>query len=343
VELPGLLGEEEGFPDGGNLMRGLAASTCALLLFMGEMLFGTGTSHGQAYPSRPIRFVAMGQIGGGTDYVARLIAPELSRALGQSVVVDNRAGEVVPAETVAKSTPDGHTILMNGSSLLFLPLMRKNVPYDVVKSFAPITLAYQSPTVLVVHPKFPAKTVADLVFLAKAKPGALDYGSAGTGSSTHLAAQLFKSMTAIEVVHVPYKGSTGSLTALMGGHVSYMFGTPGSVAPLTGNGRLRALAVTTLKPSPLFPGLPTVAESGVPGYEMVSTNGVLAPAGTPAAIINRLNREIVQILHKKQVTDAFHKGGNEVIGSSPAEFSRTIKSELAKWSRIIKDSGIKAE
>lgn len=318
--------------------RGLVAP-----VFVVAMLLGIGPAQGQAYPTKPIRFVSMGLVGGGTDFAARLIAPELSRVLGQSVIVDNRAGEVVPAETVAKSSPDGYTILMNGSSLLFLPLMRKNVPYDVVKSFAPITLAHQSPTVLAVHPQFPAKSVPDLIALAKAKPGELDFGSAGTGSSTHLAAQLFKAMAGINVVHIPFKGSSASLTALLGGHVKFMFCTPGSVAPHIASGRLRALAVTTLKPTPLFPSLPTVAASGLPGYEMVSTNGVLAPAGTPAAIINTLNREIVQILHKKQIKEAFFNAGSEVIGSSPEEFSRTIKSELAKWGKIIKGAAIKAD
>lgn len=305
--------------------------------------FGGAYAQGQSYPTKPIRFVSMGLVGGGTDFAARQIAPELSRALGQAVIVDNRAGEVVPADTVAKSSPDGYTILMNGSSLLFLPLMRKNVPYDVVKSFAPITLAHQSPTVLAVHPQFPAKSVTDLIAVAKARPGELDFGSAGTGSSTHLAAQLFKVMAGISVVHVPFKGSSASLTALIGGHVKYMFCTPGSVSPLIANGRLRALAVTSLKPTALFPSLPTVAASGLPGYEMVSTNGVLAPAGTPAAVINTLNREIVQILHKKQIRDAFFNAGSEVIGSSPEEFSRTIKSEIAKWGKIIRDSGIQAD
>ncbi len=307
------------------------------------ILLSAGPAQGQAYPTKPIRFVSMGLVGGGTDFAARQIAQELTRALGQAVIVDNRAGEVVPADTVAKSAPDGYTILMNGSSLLFLPLMRTNVPYDVVKSFAPITLAHQSPTVLAVHPQFPAKSVTDLIAIAKARPGELDFGSAGTGSSTHLAAQLFKIMAGINVVHVPFKGSSASLTALMGNHVKYMFCTPGSVTPLIASGRLRALAVTTLKPTALFPSLPTVAASGLPGYEMVSTNGVLAPAGTPAAIINTLNREIVQILHMKRIREAFFNAGSEVIGSSPEEFSRTIKSEIAKWGKIIKEAAIKAD
>lgn len=319
--------------------RGLAVTP----VLISAIFLGIGPAQGQAYPTKPIRFVSMGLVGGGTDFAARLIAPELSRALGQAVIVDNRAGEVVPADTVAKSSPDGYTILMNGSSLLFLPLMRAKVPYDVVKSFAPITLAHQSPTVLVVHPLFPARSVTELVALAKAKPGELDFGSAGTGSSTHLAAQLFKAMAGINVVHVPFKGSSASLTALLGGHVKYMFGTPGSVAPHITSGRLRALAVTTLKPTPLFPALPTVADSGLPGYEMVSTNGVLAPAGTRAAIINTLNREIVQILHRKQIREAFFNAGSEVIGSSPEEFSRTIKSEISKWAKIIKAAEIKAD
>ncbi len=318
--------------------RALAARTC-----VGAMIFSAGLAQAQTYPTRPIRFVAMGQVGGGVDFAARLIAPDLARALGQGVVVDNRAGEVVPAETVARAAPDGHTILMNGSSLLFLPLMRANAPYDPVKSFAPITLAHQSPNVLVVYPSLPVKSVTDLVALAKAKPDELDFGSAGTGSSTHLAAQLFKVTAGINVTHIPYKSSSAALTALTGGHVKFMFGTPGSVVPHVNSGRLRAIAVTTKQTTALFPSLPTVAASGYPGFECISTNGVLAPAGTPPAIINRLNREIVQILQKKQIRDLFFNAGSETIGSTPEEFAAQIKSELAKWGKIIKASAIKAD
>ncbi len=321
----------------------MPARAIVVSTFVGAMIVSASLAQAQTYPTRPIRFVAMGQVGGGVDFAARLIAPELSRVLGQGVVVDNRAGEVVPAETVARAAPDGHTILMNGSSLLFLPLMRENVPYDVVKSFAPITLAHQSPNVLVVFPPLPVKSVSDLVALAKAKPDELDFGSAGTGSSTHLAAQLFKITAGINVTHIPYKSSSASLTALTGGHVKFMFGTPGSVAPHVNSGRLRALAVTTKQPTALFPSLPTVAASGYPGFECISTNGVLAPAGTPPAIINRLNREIVQILQKKQIKDLFFNAGSETIGSTPDEFAQQIKSELAKWSKIINASAIKAD
>jgi tripartite-type tricarboxylate transporter receptor subunit TctC len=311
-------------------------------LFVGTALL-TSAAAAQTYPTRPIRFVAMGQVGGGVDFAARVIAPELSRALGQSVVVDNRAGEVVPAETVAKAAPDGHTLLMNGSSLLFLPLMRKNAPYDAVKSFAHITLAHQSPNVLVVHPSLAVKTVNDLVALAKVKPDDYDFASAGTGSSTHLAAQLFKTTAGINVMHVPYKSSAAALTALTGGHVKFMFGTPGSVAPHINAGRLRAVAVTTREPSPIFPGLPTVAASGYPGFECISVNGVMAPAGTPSAIVARLNREIVALLRQPKTRELFLGAGSEVIGSTPEAFTRLIQSELAKWGRIITDAGIKAD
>ncbi len=309
----------------------------------GALILSAGLAHAQSYPARPIRFVAMGQVGGGVDFAARLIAPELARALGQGVVVDNRAGEVVPAETVARAAPDGHTILMNGSSMLFLPLLRENVPYDPVKSFAPVTLAHQSPNVLVVHAPLPVKSVTDLVALARAKPDELDFGSAGTGSSTHLAAQLFKVTAGIRVTHIPYKSSAAALTALTGGHVKFMFATPGSAAPHVNAGRLRALAVTTRQPTALFPNLPTVAAAGYPGFECISTNGVLAPAGTPPMIINTLNREIVRILHMKQIKELFFNSGSEVIGSTPEEFASLIKSELAKWSKVIKASAIKAD
>jgi len=306
------------------------------------LLPGATTALAQNFPTKPIRMVAS-QAGGGVDFAARIIAQGLAPLLGQPVIVDNRPGEIIPGDTVARAAPDGYTILMNGSSMLFVIFMRNKVPFHPLKSFAPVTLAHKSPNVLVVASGLPVKSVRDLIALAKAKPGEIDYASAGLGSSTHLAAQLFKSMAGIDTMHIPYKGSSPALTALIGGQVSYFFATPSSAGPHVKSGRLRALAVTTAQPSALFPGLPTVASSGLSGYEAASTNGVLAPAGTPPAIINRLNQAIVQVLNQPEAREKFFNSGSEVIASSPQEFAATIRSELEKWGRVIKEAGIKPD
>ena len=296
---------------------------------------------GQEYPNKPIRFVTS-EVGGGTDFAARVIAQALSGVIGQQVVVENRPGSVIPAHVVAKALPDGYTLLLNGSSLLFLPFMMDKLPYDTVKDFAPVTLAHKSPNVLVLHPSVAVTSVKELIELAKAKRGELNYASSGSGSSVHLAAELFKSMAGVNIVRIVYRGSGPALIDLMAGQVSLMFATPGSAAPHVRSGKVKALAVTSAQPSALFPGLPTVA-SGLPGYESVSTNGVLAPAGTPAAIINRLNQEIVRVLQRPDVKEKFFNAGSEVIGSSPQQFAATIKSEMAKWGKVIKDANIGAE
>ena len=294
------------------------------------------------YPVRPIRIVAS-EAGGGTDFAARMIAQGLSAALGQQVIVENRSGEVVPADTVARATPDGYTLLLNGSSMLFLPFLRDRVPYDPQKSFAPVTLAHKSPNVLVVNPASGVKSAEELLALARAKPGELNYGSAGSGSSTHLAAELFKSTAAVNVMHIPYKGSGSALNALMGAHVQMLFATPSSAAPHLKSGRLRALGVTIAEPSPVFPGVPTIASAGLPGYECASTNGILAPAGTPPAIIRRLNEEIVKFLQRPDIRERFLAAGSEVIASPPEVFGATIRSEMAKWGKLIRAAGIRAD
>jgi len=238
--------------------------------------------------------------------------------------------------------PDGYTLLLDGNSLWFTSLMQKT-PYDVLRDFSPITQVLSSPTILVVHPLVAANSVTELVSLARAKPGALNYGSAGYASAPHFAMELFKSMTGVNIVHVPFKGAGQAVTDLIGGHIQLMIGTAPSVMPNIKAGRLRALAVTSAQPSLLAPGMPTMTASGLPGYEFASVNGVFAVAKTPNAIINRLNHEIVRALNQPDVKEKLLNIGTEVVTSSPDGFSTKLNSEIAKWGKLIKDVGIRAE
>jgi tripartite-type tricarboxylate transporter receptor subunit TctC len=298
-----------------------------------------------SYPARPVRIVVPQSPGASTDTTARLIAQKLTTALGQTVLVDNRpgAGSVIGTELVAKATPDGHTLLVVASSITLNPIMHKNLSWDPVRDFAPITQLSSFPNILVVHPAVPVKTVKDLVALAKAKPGALNYGSAGTATGTHLSADFFKHMTGTDMVHVPYKGGGAAIPALMGGQVQLMFGTTVSALPHVRAGKLRAIAVTSPKRSPSAPDVPTIAESGVPGYDHTPWNGFLAPAKTPRAIVARLNEETARILHAPDTRAVFMNEGAEPVGNKPEEFAAIIKSEIAKWGKVIQAAGIKAD
>ena len=307
---------------------------------IGMMVLGAGMVFGQNYPNKPIRIVASAA-GGSGDFAARLIAQGLSGALSQQVVVDNRGG-VIPGEIVSKAPPDGYTLLIDAASFWIGPLLQET-PYDPVKDFAPVTLTDSAPNVLVVNPSLPVKSVKELIALAKARPGELNYGSSSTGSSPHLAAELFNMMAGVKIVRVPFKGSGPAVISLLGGQVQLMFATAGSVAPHVKSGRLRALAVASLQPSALAPGLPTIAASGVPGYEAVAFEGMFAPAKTPVAIIDRLNQEIVRVLNRAEVKERFFNAGVETVGSTPEEFAAAIKSNVAKWGKLIKEAGIRDE
>jgi tripartite-type tricarboxylate transporter receptor subunit TctC len=307
---------------------------------LGMMVLGAGMVFGQNYPNKPIRIVASAA-GGSGDFAARLIGQGLSGALGQQVVVDNRGG-IIPGEIVSKAPPDGYTLLIDAASFWIGPLLQET-PYDPVKDFAPVTLTDSAPNVLVVNPSLPVKSVKELIALAKARPGELNYGSSSTGSSPHLAAELFNMMAGVKIVRVPFKGSGPAVISLLGGQVQLMFATAGSVAPHVKSGRLRALAVASLQPSALAPGLPTIAASGVPGYEAVAFEGMFAPAKTPVAIIDRLNQEIVRVLNKAEVKERFFNAGVETVGSTPEEFAAAIKSNVAKWGKLIKEAGIRDE
>ena len=304
------------------------------------MFLGAGVASAQNYPSRPIRIV-LAQPGGSTDFVARLFASAISGPLGQQVIIDNRAA-VLPGELVAKATPDGYTLLQDGISLWIAPLLQET-PYDMARDFAPITLTDKSPSVLVVHPSQPINSVKELIALAKAKPGAINFGSSSPGSTPHLNTEMFKSMAGVNIVIVPYKGSGPAALALIAGETQVMIATAASVSAHIKSGKLRALAVTSPQPSALFPGLPTIASSGLPGYESETIGGAFVPAKTPAAIINRLNQEIVRALKSADLKEKFLSAGMESVGTTPEEFAAVIKSSIARWGKVIKDAGIRIQ
>ena len=296
---------------------------------------------GQDYPNKPIRVVT-GEPGGGSDFAARVLAQGLTTVLGKQVVVDGRA-VLVLMETVARAPADGYTLLFYGSSVWLAPFLRNDVNYDPVKDFSPITIAIRAPNVLAVHPSVAAASVGELIALARARPGVLNYASVGSGSTAHLAAELFKAMAGVDIVHIPYKGGAPAVNDLISGQVQLMFGTAGSVAAHIKSGRVRGIAVTSPQPSELFPGLPTVAASGLPDYQSGTLQGLFAPARTPAAIIRRLNQEAVGVLKKTEVREKLFGGGVEVVASAPEEFAATIKSEMLRMGQIIRSAGIKTQ
>jgi len=316
------------------MMRRAAFIAAALLLA------AQAQAQAQPYPSKPVRILTSAP-GSSDDLAARLVAQGITNGLGQQAIVDDRG--VVAVEIAAKSPPDGYTLLLYGSPMWLAPFMRDNLPYDPVKDFAPVTWATNSPNLLVVHPSLPVKSVHELIALAKARPDELNYGSGSAGSTPQLAAELFRSMTGVKIVRVAYKGSGPALTALLGGEVQFMFPSTGSANPLLNSGKLRPLAVTSLKRSALAPGLPTVAESGLPGYESASLLAVFAPAGTPNAIVQRLSQEMVKALQRPEAKERLFKAGIEAVGSTPEQFAVTLKSEMAKWGKVIKDAGIRSE
>jgi tripartite-type tricarboxylate transporter receptor subunit TctC len=310
------------------------------ILSVGTVAF-CGGAYAQEFPTRPVRIVTA-TVGGTTDLVARLIAQGLTASLGQQVIVDNRPPGIIPGEIAVKAAPDGYTLLFHGSSLWMMPLLQK-VPFDPVKDLAPVTLASSTPNLVVVNPALPAKTIKELIALARAKPGALNYGSGATGASSHLAAELFKHMAGVNIVRVPYKGQGPAVLGLLGGEVQMSFATSASVAGHIKAGKLRALAIGTAKPSALAPGLPTVAESGLPGYQSASNAGMFVPVRTPPRLIALLNRETVRAMNRQEVRDVLFRDGTEVIGSSPQEFAAAINAEMTSLGKVIKAAAIRME
>jgi len=316
-----------------------------LLLYVAGAAFAV-TAAAQDYPTKPIRFVVPFPPGGGNDTMARTIGYKLTEAWGQQVVIDNRAGAggIIGAETAARSAPDGYTLFLGGvASHGINPNLHAKLGYDPVKDFAPVSLIAAAPLILVVHPSVQAKSVKELIQLAKAKPGALNFASNGKGGSSHLAAEMFMMMTATDMVHVPYKGLSPALTDLLSGQVQLMFSSTVAILPQVRAGKLRPLALTGAKRSPAMADIPTVAESGVTGYETASWYGVLAPAGTPRAIVNKLSREIVRIVQLPELRERMAAEGADPVGGSPEEFAAHIKRELARWSKVVKQARLQAE
>jgi len=298
----------------------------------------------QGFPNRFVRLIVPFPPGGGGDALARPLAQRLSEVWGQQVIVENRGGAngVIAGELVARAPPDGHTLLLFSSSFWTLPLMQK-VPYDPVRDFAPITLALSSPNILVVHPSLPVKSVRDLIALARARPGELNYGMGSAGSAGHIGAELFRTMAGIDIVRITYKGSGATMSAVMSGEVQLFFAGAGSAAPHLRSGKLKALAVTSAQPSVLVPGLPTIAAAGLPGYECAVQTGMFAPARTAEAIITRLNQEIVRVLGSPDVRKQFAVTGVETVASTPAEFAGKIESDMEKLGKLIRDTGIRSQ
>src|SRR5438477_6280604 len=298
------------------------------------------------YPAKPIHLIVPFPPGGGNDTVARAIAQQISPDLGQPVVIDNRpgAGGAVGAELAAKAPPDGYTLFLAGvGSHVVNPNLHAHLPYDPLKDFAPITLVATAPSVLVVNPAVPSRTVAEFTAYARAHPGKLNYASNGNGSAAQLAAAMYESMAGVKMVHVPYKGIAPAMTDLLSGEVQLMFGTVVALVPHIQAGKLRALAVTSRSRSALLPDVPSLAESGLPDYEAGSWYGVMAPAGTPREIVERLHGAIVSALRQPEVAKRLAAEGAIVIGSTPEEFSRHLKAELARVGKVVRAAGIRIE
>jgi tripartite-type tricarboxylate transporter receptor subunit TctC len=312
----------------------------------GMVMAGAGLAAAQPYPAKPVRLIVGFAPGGGTDVLSRALAQQLTEGLGQSVTVDNRtgAGGIIAAELGAKAPPDGYTLLVGSLAAFAInPNLMAKLPYDPVKDFAPVGMFAALSYAIDVHPSLPVKTLRDLVALAKARPGQLNYGSAGTGSSTHLAIEQFLLATRVRMTHVPYKGNTPAMTALMSGEVAMVFDPVLTSAPLAKAGRLRALAVTTAQRSALLPDVPTAAEAGVPGFEAGNWFGVFAPAGTPRAIVERLNGAINAAMTRPDMKDKLLAQGAEPLSGTADALAETVRRDLAKYATIVKAAGIRIE
>jgi len=297
---------------------------------------------GQDYPNKTVRMVTGGDPGGGNDTISRIIMPGLSNSLGQLVIVDNRQSAII-GDILSKAPPDGYTLCITGGTFLIGPLMMKKMPYDPEKDFITITVVSTEPTVLAVHSSVAANSVKELIALAKAKPGVLNYATTGSGGIAHLSGALFAHMADINIVRVPYKGGGAAVLGLISGETQMAFNSTSSVAPHIKSGKLRALAVSSSKPSVLVPGVPPVAASGLPGYESLGITGIWVPAKTPDAVINRLNREVVRVLNQPDVKEKLLNLGQEIVADTPQQAAAWIKADLAKWRKLNKEAGIKAD
>jgi len=315
------------------LLAGLAA-----VLLAGEAL-------AQAYPAKPIRVIDAYPPGGGTDIVARTVSPKFQESLGQPWIIDNRAGAqgIIGAEIAAKSAPDGYTLLMFTTNFTIHPSIYKNLPYDFNKAFTPVTQTSSVALAMIVHPSVPTRTVKELIALAREKPGRLNYSSSGFGGIIHMAGELFDTMARVKMSHIPYKGGAPAVLAVLGGEVDLTFIAIPVAAPHIRSGKVRAIAVSTAKRSGVMPELPTIAEAGVPGYEVVNAYGVMAPAGTPREIVVKLQQEIARILNLPDVRERLMGLGAEPVGSTPETFSAYLQTETAKWSKVVKATGVELQ
>jgi tripartite-type tricarboxylate transporter receptor subunit TctC len=317
---------------------------CGMLFVLVVALLAVAQTCAQ-YPGKPLRLVVPFPPGGGTDTLARVYGQKLGDALGQQVIIDNRpgGGTNIGAEIAAKALPDGYTALMGNIAHAINVTLYNKLAYDFVRDFAPVSLLASTPNILVVHPSVPAKTVKELIVLARARPGQLDYASSGSGSSSHLAAELFSSMAEVKMTHIPYKGGGPAVVALAGGQVSVGFATTPSVIGHIKSGKMRGLAVTTAQRSPSTPDLPTISESGLAGYDAGTWYGLLVPASTPREIVVRLHTESVKLLKQPDVKERLDGAGFELIGNTPEQFATFIRTEIDKWARVVKASGARAE
>lgn len=306
--------------------------------FSALLAFGMA-SNAQEFPSKPVRIIAS-QAGSSGDFVARVIAEGLAKALGQQVIVDNRGGGVIAGDLVAKSPADGYTLLLYGNTLWLLPLMRKQIPYDPHRDFVPVSRAARGVNILVVHPSLPVKSVTELVALARARPGELNFSSAAPGTMNHLAAELFKYMAKINIVRISYRGSPSAMNAVMTGETQLMFSPAAPALSAIKAGKVRPLAVSTLDRSPRYPELPTMEEAGLKGFEAVSYHGIFAPAKTPEAIVARLNQEIVRVLLRPEIQKRLSGIGVEAAGSTQQEFATMIREEVDRMGKVIREAGI---
>ena len=304
--------------------------------------FGLAAGAGaQTFPVKPIRIVTT-EAGSGTDFGARMVAQCISGPLGQQVVVENRGG-VMPNEVVAKAQPDGYTLVHNGSALWLLPFVQDNLGWNPQRDFIAVSMTDQSPNVLLVQPTLPVKTVQDLIALAKSKPGELNYARAAPAGPTHFSAELFNVMAGLKIVPIPYKGGGPAVIGMLSNQAHMMFAPAAVAMPHVNSGKLRGLAVTTAQPSALFPQLPTMSASGVPGYEYVAMFGEFVPAGTPMAIVQRLSTEIQRCMQKPEVKEKFLSAGVESVGTTSERFSAIVKAEMTKWGKLIRETGIRAD
>ena len=303
----------------------------------------TAAAHAQSFPSKPVRLVVPFAPGGSTDIVARVLAQKLNEAWGQPVLVDNRAGgsTVIGTDIVAKAPPDGHTLLVTPAPFTIVPSLAPKLPYDPHKDFEPITLINTTPLVVVVHPGVPAKSVRDLVALAKSRPGALNFGSSGSGGSNHLAGELFNAMAGVKMVHVPYKGNAPALTDLVGGHIDLLFNGLTSALPLIKSGKLRPLGMTSLKRAGALPEVPTVDEQGLKGFQAVAWNGLTAPARTPKDVIAKLNADVLKVILSPELVEKLKAEGSDPVGSPVADYAAFLRDEIAKWRKVIQFANIK--